>query len=155
MQNCFTEFCYFSGHQYRTKSCFWGGHICPKQEKNGQDSKPYCNGSDIKVCGNFGPFKIKEIEDENRVFRSSPTYCNSAGNFLSMIGECDRGSSWWTYWLGWEIDAENDHLVERSRRRYCLLKSEECLFEEKTQQKCCKDTTCAHLPQCSFKPLEQ
>ena len=123
--------------------------------------KAYCDGPGIHVCPldtnlGYGPFEITPINNQNRILRSSPPYCMAAPNFSFMIKDCDKGSAAWTNWLGWEVDAQDDRFVYRSRRRYCLLKNDDCLFEEKKEQKCCQDPDnddCENYPPCFYIPL--
>ena len=146
---------HFTGAQYRTQTCHWGGNLCMNTTED-VEMLPYCNGHDIELCPlgpdkEFGTFVIRH----NRTLRSSPSYCMEVTNLEPMIEQCDHGQTAWTHWLEWGIDAQNDHLVQRSRRRYCSLKSEDCLFEEKTTQECCKCENCSatNLPECDFCPL--
>ena len=149
---------YISGDQYRTKSCFWGGQPCLGTDQE-QKHEDWCDGAEIEVCPledeTFGSYKETQVGDQLRTIRSSPDYFVDMPAVAGKIQKCDRGS--WTYWLEWKIETESEHFLKRSKRRYCLYQNE-CLFEEKVEQKCCLEPnscsntniTCFQEPLCPF-----
>jgi hypothetical protein len=151
---------FITGRQYRTKTCHWGGHSCPETNST-QQFAPYCNGPGIKVCPldasqGFGSYEDRQIRNEKRTLRSSPPVCMAVNSFNVLINECDRGVADWTFWLGWEIQNQDKLVITRSRRRYCLASQNDCLFEEKFEEQCCKDplhTDCDEFHPCFYAPL--
>ena len=106
-----------------------------------QEMKPYCSGNDVSVCPlnyqGYGEFEERIVSNTSRIFRSSTPDCINRKNWKKMIKECDKGSISWTKWLSWSNDKVGINSTERSRRRFCHLESENCLFEEKEQNICC------------------
>ena len=139
----------FSGNQYRTKSCEWGGKTCSQTNSSFQFCS-YCNGSSryggpLKICPldkneyyeTYFSKEFKEIiiHEKDRLIKSSPTSCMDDDDFDEKIQNCDS-KKMWKRWLEWRTESESVNSLTRSKRRFCLYE-DRCLFEEKFEEECC------------------